>query len=157
MTDIPTIWRGRVLPEWIDHNGHMNAGYYMVAFDDATGPWHEYLGIDDTYRSKNSRSTFSIEGHITWERELPVGAPIRIEGQLLGYDDKKTHAFFRLFHEEEGYLSATHELLSIHIDMELRRSTPFPPQIETRLRAVMDEHSGFERPAGAGRVIRTKS
>jgi len=60
-------------------------------------------------------------------------------------------------HEEEGYVSATHELLSIHIDMELRRSTPFPPQIETRLRAVMDEHSGFERPAGAGRVIRTKS
>ncbi len=36
MKDLPTIWSGTVLPEWIDHNGHMNAGYYMVAFDDAT-------------------------------------------------------------------------------------------------------------------------
>ena len=52
MTELPTIWRGAVLSEWIDHNGHMNAGYYMVVFDDATGPWHEYCGMDDAYRSE---------------------------------------------------------------------------------------------------------
>lgn len=22
-----------VKPEWIDHNGHMNVGYYVLAFD----------------------------------------------------------------------------------------------------------------------------
>ena len=96
MSELPTIWRGTVLPEWIDHNGHMNAGYYMVAFDDATGPWHDFLGIDSAYRRAHGRSTFSIEGHITWDRELREGDPLRMNGQLLGYDDKKTHAFFRL-------------------------------------------------------------
>ena len=145
-----------MLPEWIDDNGHMNAGYYMVVFDDATGPWHDLCGIDDDYRIANRRSTFSIEGHITWNRELREGDPLRIDAQLLAYDDKKTQAFFRLFHDSEKYLAATHELLSIHIDMEGRRSAAFPPEILTRLETLWSEHQTFEQPTGVGRVIRTK-
>ena len=155
-TGLPTIWRGTVVPEWIDHNGHMNAGFYMVVFDDATGPWHDLCGIDDEYRETFQRSTFSIEGHITWDRELKEGDALRIDAQLLGYDDKKTHAFFRLFHDSEGYLAATHELLSIHVDMERRRSAAFEPQIQERLATLLEEHSCIERPEGVGRVIRTK-
>ena len=26
-------FRDVVRPEWIDHNGHMNMGYYLVVFD----------------------------------------------------------------------------------------------------------------------------
>ena len=156
MTELLTVWRGAVLPEWIDHNGHMNAGYYMVVFDDATGPWHDLCGIDGEYRTTYRRSTFSIEGHITWDRELRVGDPLRIDAQLLGYDDKKTHAFFRLFHDSEGYLAATHELLSIHVDMDRRRSVTFPTEILARLEALWAEHQAFEKPVGVGRVIGTK-
>ena len=29
-------FRGEVLPEWIDYNGHMNLAYYTVLFDQAT-------------------------------------------------------------------------------------------------------------------------
>jgi len=29
-------YRDVVRPEWIDHNGHMNMGYYLVVFDFAT-------------------------------------------------------------------------------------------------------------------------
>jgi acyl-CoA thioester hydrolase len=153
---LPTIWRGAVLPEWIDRNGHMNAGFYMVVFDDATAPWHDLCGIDHEYRTSHRRSTFSIEGHITWDRELREGDLLRIDAQLLAYDDKKTHAFFRLFHDSEGYLAATHELLSIHVDMESRRSAVLPPQILARLEALWSEHQTFEQPTGVGRVIRTK-
>ena len=28
------VGRGRVLPEWIDVNDHMNVAYYVLAFDD---------------------------------------------------------------------------------------------------------------------------
>lgn len=157
MAKLPIIWRGSVLDEWIDHNGHMNAGYYMVVFDDATGPWHDLCGIDDEYRRLKRRSTFSIEGHITWNRELKVGDPLRIEAQLLAFDDKKTHAFFWLYHDTENYLAATHELLSIHIDMDERRSIAFPPGIVERLGAMKREHDAIGCPEGAGRVIRTKT
>ena len=30
------IHQARVLPEWIDYNGHMNVAYYVLAFDHAT-------------------------------------------------------------------------------------------------------------------------
>ena len=30
-----------VLPEWIDHNGHMNVAFYVLAFDVATDTVYE--------------------------------------------------------------------------------------------------------------------
>ena len=36
-------FRAKVLPEWIDHNGHMNMGYYMVVFDFATDEFMEFM------------------------------------------------------------------------------------------------------------------
>ena len=36
--------RGVVEPGWIDRNGHMNVGYYHVAFDNAAEPFFEWLG-----------------------------------------------------------------------------------------------------------------
>lgn len=156
MTDAQQIWTATVLPEWIDHNGHMNAGYYLVAFDDATGPWTAFLGIDPTYRRSRRRSTFSIDCHLTWLRELPEGAPIVIEAELLGFDDKKYHTFMRMLHAEEGYVAATHELLSIHIDLDTRRSTLFPREIHERFEEVLRTQGRIAGSEDVGRVIRTK-
>lgn len=43
-----------VKPEWIDYNGHMNVGYYHVAFDDASTPfftgWASRPSIDRIIR-----------------------------------------------------------------------------------------------------------
>ena len=44
--NIPTPFdrfEGEVLPEWIDHNGHMNLAYYTVLFDQATAPKGSFL------------------------------------------------------------------------------------------------------------------
>ncbi len=156
MTDPQQIWTGAVLPGWIDHNGHMNAGYYLVVFDDATGPWTAFLGIDKAYRKANRRSTFSIDSRLTWLRELPEGAPIVVEAELLGFDDKKYHTFMRMLHPDEGYVAATHELLSIHIDLDTRRSAPLPPEIHQRMGEVLRVQRRIAGPADTGRVIRTK-
>ncbi len=156
MSDLPTIWRATVRPEWIDHNGHMNSGYYMVVFDESTGPWTAYCGIDEDYRRDGRYSTFSIEGHITWERELSVGDAIRVEAQLLDFDDKKFHTFMRLVREGDGMVASSHELLTMHIDMSSRRSAVFPPQIVDRLTEILAQHSKLGRPEKVGRVMRTK-
>ena len=47
--EIPAPFVGlqtEIKPEWIDFNGHFNAGYYMVVFDDAVGPWMDFVGLD---------------------------------------------------------------------------------------------------------------
>ena len=36
----------KVKPEWIDYNGHLNMGYYLVVFDEvATDKWFDSMGI----------------------------------------------------------------------------------------------------------------
>ena len=37
------VYRDVVRPEWIDNNGHMNVGYYLVVFDYATDAFFRWL------------------------------------------------------------------------------------------------------------------
>ena len=39
----------KVLPEWIDYNGHMNVAYYTLAFDDALDDFLDKIGIGEDY------------------------------------------------------------------------------------------------------------
>ena len=115
-----------VRPEWIDHNGHMNVAYYMLAFDHATDAFYDYVGVGFAYKESSDYSTFSLEGHITYDREVMVGDILRFTTQLLDFDEKRLHYIHQMYHAEEGYLAATNELIGIHIDMSIRRSAPMP-------------------------------
>jgi acyl-CoA thioester hydrolase len=43
--------------------------------------------------------------------------------------------------------------MSLHIDMNVRKVAPFPPDIAERVRAVAEAHARLPRPEGAGRRI----
>ena len=92
----------------------------------------------------------------TWPVIRPVtdDGPPREVGTTNGYQSKFTLS--RESAEPKGYLAATHELLSIHVDMDRRRSVTFPAEILARLEELRAEHQAFEQPTGVGRVIRTK-
>lgn len=154
--DIPAPFVGlrtEIKPEWIDFNGHFNAGYYFVVFDEAVTDWTSFIGIDDEHRAANRVMTFSVEGHITFERELHLGDPIEIRTQLLGWDAKKFHFINLMYHAIEGWLAATNELLSMHISQETRRSAAMAPEVQERLGAVEAAHSQLPVPPQVGRVI----
>lgn len=142
-----------VKPEWIDFNGHFNAGYYMVVFDDAIGPWMQFLGLDDQHRAAESVTTFTVEGHITYDREVHEGEPIEVRTQLLDYSDKAVHAFQQMVHATEGWLAATNEVMSLHISTETRRSAAMAPTILERLAAIEQAHRHLPVPPQVGRVM----
>lgn len=136
----------KVLPEWIDYNGHMNVAYYVLAFDDALDIPFNALGLGHENIEKSGSSCFTLESHVRYLRELREGAPIRITFQLLDADAKRLHYLQRMFHAKEGNLAATIEEVNIHIDMNQRRSVPFPPEIGTRVEAMRLAHAVLERP-----------
>jgi len=72
---------------------------------------------------------------------------------VVGADEKRLHTFEELRHASEGWLSATSENMSIHIDMTARRTAPFPPDIRARIEAVANTHADVPRPEGIGRKI----
>ncbi len=143
-----------VRPEWIDYNGHMNVAYYVLAFDHATDAFLDHLGLDEAYRERTGGSTFAVESHITYQREVHRGDRLRFTTQLLGYDAKRIHYIHHMYHALEGFLAATAEWLSLHIDMERRRVATMPPEIMSRLAAVMAEQGDLEVPPEVGSVIR---
>src|SRR5262245_44407956 len=112
-----------VQSDYIDANGHMNVGYYTLLFDKALDlPWAA-LGLYSAILLQTGRSTFALECHLTYQRELVLGDPLKFGFRLLDYDAKRVHYFMQMYHATEQYLAATCEQLSICMDMKTRRST----------------------------------
>ncbi len=147
------LHRGTIRPEWIDYNGHMNVAYYVLVFDQGTDALLDYLGMDAAYRERTGYSTYVLESHITYERELKEGDAYRVTAQLLDFDAKRLHYFEHVYHEPEGTLAATTEIMLMHMDMTTVRSTPMLEPVRETVASVMQAHTRLSRPPQAGRVI----
>ena len=147
---------GRVAGEWIDVNGHMNVASYLQAFDSAVVAFRERLGVNDDYISRG-RSTFAVECHMTYGRELVLHDPYLITTQVLGYSRTGLHQFNRMYHAEELYLASTAESMTLHVDLEQRAVVPWPEAILERLAAVADKQGRLRRPEQAGRKIELRN
>jgi len=143
----------QIEPQWIDYNGHLNMAYYNVMFDRAIDELWLQLGIGPTYMKARQGSTFTAECHVRYLREIHLGDPVQISILLVGADEKRLHTFEELRHANEGWLSATSENMTIHIDMTARKTAPFPPDLRARIEAVAKAHSAVARPEGIGRKI----
>lgn len=143
----------RVEPTWIDYNGHLNMAYYNVLFDRAVDEAYELAGIGAEYLKSHRHSFFTAEVHIRYLRELHAGDPVRVTFQLLDFDSKRLHYFEQLFHATEGWVSATSENMSLHVDMETKKTAIFPDRVKARLKMMKDSHSRLPRPEAAGRRI----
>jgi acyl-CoA thioester hydrolase len=58
-----------------------------------------------------------------------------------------------MFHAEGGHRVAAQELLALHIDMSVRRVTPFPDDLYARIQDAVRDHAGRDLPNGVGRRI----
>ena len=145
------VYRDRVRPEWLDHNGHMNMGYYLVVFDFAPDEFFRAIGLDEAHRRASRVTTFCLEAHVTYHREVREGDPLRFTTLLLGHDAKRLHYIHQMYHAAEGYLAATNELMSLHVSEETRRGAPMVPAILERLRLMQAAHDKLERPPQLGR------
>jgi acyl-CoA thioester hydrolase len=142
-----------VEPQWIDYNGHLNMAYYNVLFDRAVDEVYEQLGIGPSYPKRSAHSTMTAEVHVRYLREIHADTPVRVRFQLLDYDAKRMHYFEQLVHATEGWLSATSENVTLHIDMTARKVAPWPAEVMARLAAMKEVHARLPVPDGVGRRI----
>ncbi len=146
-------YRGEVLPEWIDINGHMNLAYYTVLFDYATDLMFDELDLGRHYRVTTDNGTFVTETHNRYEHELLVGEQVRVTIQILLADDKRLHLAHEMFRLDTGERAATQELLFLHVSLKERRVTPFPPDLRGRVQAAAAAHAALPRPGWVGRHV----
>jgi acyl-CoA thioester hydrolase len=145
-----------VQPGWIDYNGHMNVGYYHVAFDLAAEDFFQFLGFTPEFREQMQGTTFALESHLNFLREVKQGDPLRFEARMLDFDAKRVHFYQEMFHADAGYLAASCESLSAFVSQATRRTAPIPAVFLERLAAVKAAHAALPRPWQVGHVISAK-
>ncbi|MEX0921941.1 MAG: thioesterase family protein [Rhodovibrionaceae bacterium] len=147
------IRRSRVLPEWIDYNGHLNVAYYVLAFDEAFDDFMDYVGIDAAHRAASGHSIFALELHVSYFNEVLEGAPLRFTFQLLDHDAKRLHYLLRMYHGETELHLASCEGVCVYVDAGARRSVPMPREVIARVGAVAGAQAGLDWPEEVGHVI----
>ena len=147
------IHTAKVLPSWIDYNGHMNVAYYVLAFDNATDKLCDLLDIGVEHLKRDNGSIFTLDLRVNYLREVQEGDPLSFDLQLLDFDAKRMHVFMRMHHATEGYLSATEEFVTLHVDMTSRRAAPFPAMTVAMLEAMKSAHAGLPAPPQVGRGL----
>ncbi|MBI2161419.1 MAG: thioesterase family protein [Candidatus Rokubacteria bacterium] len=131
----------------------MNMGYYVVVFDLATDEFLRWVGLDEAHRRERRVTTFCLEAHVTYHREVRAGDPLRFTTLLLAHDAKRIHYLHEMYHATQGYLAATNELMSLHVSEATRRGAPMAPEILARLARIQKAHDALPRPPQVGRAV----
>jgi acyl-CoA thioester hydrolase len=143
-----------VNPEWIDYNGHMNMGYYLVAFDYiATDEFYDSMNIGVAHKQALGKTTFTLSANIDFIQEVIEGDKLRLTSHLMDYDHKRLHYIHCMYHAKEGYLAATNECLGMYIDLGTRRSTSFSDEQMRRFQQELERGQQFPVPEEFGRKL----
>jgi carnitine 3-dehydrogenase / betainyl-CoA thioesterase len=142
----------RVLPEWIDYNGHAHESRYLQVFGDSTDALLRFVGVDAAYLA-NGGSYFTVETHLSHLGQAVAEDPLHVTTQLLGFDEKRLHVFHSLYRSSDDELLATAEQMLLHVDAQTGRAGPAREDLLERVGAVAEAHAGLPRPDRAGRSI----
>ena len=147
-------WETRVLPEWVDYNGHATESSYLLMTSHATDGLLSSLGIDADYLRAGG-SYFTVETHICHLGEAKAGDRLHVTTQVLGADEKRIHIFVRIARDHT--LLATAEQMLLHVDTKAGRAAPASPEVLTRVHEIVEAHASQPWPERAGRRIALRS
>ena len=146
-----SLHKGRVMPEWIDYNGHMTEFRYGQVFSDATDEVIKAGGFDEAYLAQGL-SFYTVETHIRFLGEMALGDPFTTTSQILSFDGKKLH----LCHEmknDAGEVVATGEHMLLHVDSHKGASTMAIAPVADQLGAMAQAQGHLPMPDYCGRHV----
>ncbi len=144
----------RVERDWIDSNGHMNVGYYGIAFDLASDVFFEdHLGVGWDYVARTGQGSFVLQAHTHFLNELHEGEGFSVRFRLIDHDRKRLHVFAEMVRDADGAICATQETVSMNVDHDTRRATEYPDWAVQRFAQMKSDHAGLEQPRQLGAPI----
>jgi len=146
-------YTGRVLPGWIDANGHMNIAYYGLLFDRGNYAACDALGLGEDYGERARHGVFAAEIHTLYFRELLLGDLIRVRTQIVSADAKRLHFAHEIYHAETSERAAAQEALYLHVNLDTRRVVPFLDEVRSHVAEAGEAHAQLPIPDWCGRRI----
>ncbi|MBY4675362.1 thioesterase family protein [Marinobacterium arenosum] len=156
MTETLVVYEGRVSPDWIDYNGHMNDACYVLVFSKAIDEFMVQIGLDEAFREEHQVSIYTLQSMVHYLQEVGEAEPLQVRAQLLESDGKKLRVFFSMWQPETALELAAMETLLLHVDMNAHRAAPFLPETQDKVSQLQRLHNTLAWPELAGRSIALK-
>ncbi len=126
----------KIIKEWTDYNNHMNLSYYILVFDMGAEVLLSKFKMGEHSAKTTKKSTMVVETHTTYNNEVKEGEEVDVFISHLDHDKKRIHYKLEMYKKDTNTLSAATEVLSLYIDLNLRKVAEF----EGEKIKIMDEY-----------------
>ena len=126
---------GKVKNEWTDYNGHMNLAFYILVFDKGAENILSKFKMGEQSAKTTKKSTMAVESHTTYNNEVKENEEVDVYLSYFNHDKKRLHYKLEMYEKNKNILSATTEVLSLYIDLNIRKVAEF----ENEKLMIMDQ------------------
>ncbi|MDZ4850048.1 MAG: thioesterase family protein [Pirellulaceae bacterium] len=140
---LPLTHQATIPEDYLDMMGHMNVMWYTHLFGRGIDGIFKLLGFDRDYYEANQAGSFALKQYVNYWNEVRVGEQVSIRTRLLGRSAKRLHLMHFMVKDGNGALAANSEVLLTHIDMRVRRSSPFLSPVSEAIDRLLAEHTAL--------------
>ena len=125
----------KIIKECTDYNNHMNLSYYILVFDLGAEVILSKFKMGEHSAKTTKKSTMAVETHTTYNQEVKEEDEVDVVLSHFDHDNKRLHYKLEMYDKAKNTLSATTEVLSLYIDLNIRKVA----EIEKEKLIIMDE------------------
>tara|TARA_B100000953_G_scaffold179808_1_gene148134 strand:- start:39 stop:506 length:468 start_codon:yes stop_codon:yes gene_type:complete len=130
----------KIIKEWTDYNNHMNLSYYILVFDMGAEVLLSKFKMGENSAKTTKKSTMVVETHTTYNQEVKEGDEVDVFLSYFDHDKKRLHYKLEMYDKEKNTLSSTTEVLSLYIDLNLRKVSEFEKEKSIIMDEFIDNH-----------------
>ena len=115
----------KIINNWTDYNGHMNLAFYILVFDKGAENILSKFQMGEQSAKTTKKSTMAVESHTTYNNEVKENEEVDVYLSYFDHDKKRLHYKLEMYEKSKNILSATTEVLSLYIDLNIRKVVEF--------------------------------
>ena len=115
----------KIIKEWTDYNDHMNLSYYILVFDVGAEVFLSKFKMGEVSAKTTKKSTMVVETHTVYQNEVKEEDEVDIFLSYFDHDNKRLHYKLEMYDKAKNTLSATTEVLSLYMDLNIRKVSIF--------------------------------
>ena len=115
----------KIINDWTDYNGHMNLAFYILVFDKGAEEILSKFKMGEHSAKTTKKSTMAVESHTTYNNEVKENEEVDVFLSYFDHDKKRLHYKLEMYEKTKNTLSATTEVLSLYIDLNVRKVAEF--------------------------------
>ena len=117
----------KIISDWVDYNGHMNLAFYIHLFDQGWDVLLDKFQMGSESAKIERRSTFAVESHTRYIKELKEGDEVDVNLLFLDRDSKRFVYQLEIISKTEKFCASISEVCSVYVNLDLRKVTLFEP------------------------------